>query len=407
MEIIYLIIIAILVFVILSLKFKWMEKLLGNETEIDDKPNEIEDKPKEIEDKPKEIEDKPKETKKIEPTTKLKIDVDLENVNVFQRNINKYIDYSIASDFPIVKLQEFCSMALKGGKRVRPVIILSILKSLMDKDIKNDKDIENDRDDPDYGIAAAISVEYIHCSSLILDDIMDGDEERRGNKCIHTVAGIDIAQLTSVALFSKSYQKICESFRKVYSYLESNNITPNYKTSLMMFDYIGDNVQKLGEGQLDDITIPTDIKGKDLDEIKKSAEYNKKIMDLISKKTSSLFEICFIYPYVLANSDKSTEEIEAGLKDMKEVARLFGLLFQISDDFEDVEQDLQRDGEYSIMNFAIYKGLSTAKEEYYKIEGQFRECAKKINVYTPEINEIVNYMNKRVELYYNYLNKKN
>lgn len=80
-----------------------------------------------------------------------------------------------------------------GGKRLRPIL------ALMGARIFND--------DPREAMGAACAVEYIHCSSLIFDDLpcMDDAAIRRGIPCVHKVYGEEVAWLAGIALLNQSY----------------------------------------------------------------------------------------------------------------------------------------------------------------------------------------------------------
>jgi len=80
-----------------------------------------------------------------------------------------------------------------GGKRLRPIL------ALMGARIFND--------DPRNAMGAACAVEYIHCSSLIFDDLpcMDDAAIRRGIPCVHKVYGEEVAWLAGIALLNQSY----------------------------------------------------------------------------------------------------------------------------------------------------------------------------------------------------------
>ncbi|MBY0372488.1 MAG: polyprenyl synthetase family protein [Bryobacteraceae bacterium] len=82
---------------------------------------------------------------------------------------------------------------LTGGKRMRPLLTLLAAKVLSG--------------DAAPAIPAACAVEYLHTSSLILDDLpaMDDADMRRGNPALHKAFGEDIALLTSIALLNQSY----------------------------------------------------------------------------------------------------------------------------------------------------------------------------------------------------------
>lgn len=80
-----------------------------------------------------------------------------------------------------------------GGKRLRPIL------ALMGARIFND--------DPRGAMGAACAVEYIHCSSLIFDDLpcMDDAAIRRGIPCVHKIYGEEVAWLAGIALLNQSY----------------------------------------------------------------------------------------------------------------------------------------------------------------------------------------------------------
>jgi geranylgeranyl pyrophosphate synthase len=80
-----------------------------------------------------------------------------------------------------------------GGKRLRPVLALMGARIF--------------KEDPREALAAACAVEYIHCSSLIFDDLpcMDDAAIRRGIPCVHKVYGEEVAWLAGIALLNQAY----------------------------------------------------------------------------------------------------------------------------------------------------------------------------------------------------------
>ena len=53
-------------------------------------------------------------------------------------------------------------------------------------------------------------VEYIHVASLIIDDIMDNDIERRSQLAVFVEFGFHKAQLIAIFLLFKSQEYLCE-----------------------------------------------------------------------------------------------------------------------------------------------------------------------------------------------------
>ncbi|MBI4020970.1 MAG: polyprenyl synthetase family protein [Candidatus Aenigmarchaeota archaeon] len=67
----------------------------------------------------------------------------------------------------------------RGGKRWRPALFLLLVEAL-GGDVNKVRDV-------------AILPELVHNGTLIIDDIEDGGEVRRGKPCLHKIYGIDIA----------------------------------------------------------------------------------------------------------------------------------------------------------------------------------------------------------------------
>lgn len=327
-----------------------------------------------------------KKTNKKKKLTKKKIVVDMKSYEKDKRVVDEYITSSIQNDITDKKMNSMCLQSVLDGKRARSVIMVSIYKHL-------------NKNLPDFVLDGASCIELIHCASLILDDIMDDDVERRDKPCIHTKYGVTMAQLVAMALVGLSFKKLCGSLKKLLDDPEKGDIT-NRSVSLIIFNTLAEKMQSLVIGQYFDIDLP-----KILQDVEKSNDDNKRldgiktnIEKMIMMKTGSLFELSFIWPYILTNSQKSDDQMLDDIEKMGKIANLFGMIFQISDDFEDVEQDMQK--EQSINNFVICVGKKEAKEYYDTIVEQFVNLTKKNKILTPEIVEILNYLGKRVDAYY-------
>ena len=85
-----------------------------------------------------------------------------------------------------------------GGKRLRPVLTLLGARIFGDR---------NHGDPDERVLRVACAVEFVHTSSLILDDMpcMDDADLRRGNPALHLVYGEDAALLAGIALLTKAY----------------------------------------------------------------------------------------------------------------------------------------------------------------------------------------------------------
>lgn len=76
--------------------------------------------------------------------------------------------------------------ALRGGKRIRPLIVLLCHDAL--------RQGESITDDP---LPAAVAVELLHTESIIHDDIMDEDKFRRGKEVFLAKYGLDASILSA------------------------------------------------------------------------------------------------------------------------------------------------------------------------------------------------------------------
>ena len=317
---------------------------------------------------------------------KFKHDVNMDTYLKNKNEIDLIIKKDIKTEFGNEKkMRKLIKYSLDDGKRVRGVIISAIFKQLSKQD-----------EIPDYVKEAILTMEYIHAASLIIDDMMDGDTDRRGKKCIHIKYGSTMAQLVALQLISLCYQKLCCSINLLNKQMKDSN----KNICLILNTHIANNLKSLSIGQYIDINIPNDISkiGKSI----KETVHHKQLLDvedLIHKKTSSLFMISFVWPWLLYHNSKTDEELDEDIKNISEIAKLFGLIFQIADDFEDEIQDYKKQGKNSVMNYVIYHGKETAKVKYYQFVDKFFTLSEKNNILTQEIREIISYLNSKVDHY--------
>lgn len=324
---------------------------------------------------------------KLNPEHQYEVKSDLSLIKKEQGVLQEYIKSNIGEHIKDKKLRDIILYALGDGKRVRPVIVMSIYRQLT-----------KTQELPQYVIDAALAIEYIHCASLVIDDIMDDDDERRGKPSVHIKYGLTMAQLVTVILCTTAMQNLFNCLRGL------NNVhsDTNKSIPLILGNLISTLLKDLGVGQYSDISMSQNLAelGNTIKDSVKMEKLKDSVEELIHKKTSSLFEFCFIMPWVLANYNKTDSEIETGIGNMRNIARHFGLIFQISDDFEDVEKDSKRDGKNSVMNYVINKGYYDAYKDYNKIVKRFNEMSIKENVLTDEIKQMVTYLNDKAKIYY-------
>ena len=98
-----------------------------------------------------------------------------------------------ADDVPDIARQAL-RHATSGGKRIRPTVTLLACESV-GGDVRRALD-------------AAVAIEFIHCASLVMDDVIDEDAIRRSHDCIHVEFGTDVAILAGMMLTTRALKLV-------------------------------------------------------------------------------------------------------------------------------------------------------------------------------------------------------
>ncbi|MFH0904067.1 MAG: polyprenyl synthetase family protein [Methanobacteriota archaeon] len=150
---------------------------------------------------------------------------------------------------------------------------------------------------------AAASIELIHSSSLVLDDVIDKSEKRRGSDTVHKKWGTDMALLTVQVLAALSLKLASRDPRLIRA--------------------IADSLLYMGEGEAMELVD--------------YARDKKSYIDLAFRKTGSLFgSAAEVGSLVGGGDDKETESLHG-------FGNHIGIAFQIRDDILDCissEEDL-------------------------------------------------------------------
>jgi geranylgeranyl diphosphate synthase type I len=182
-----------------------------------------------------------------------------------------------------------------GGKRLRP--LMSILSC------------EAVGGNPRNAIPYGIALELIHTFTLIHDDFMDNDEERRGRPAVHTLFGKDTAILAGDALFAKSFEIATKT-----------PVTDTIKT--LLIQNLAVMSREICEGQQIDMDFENrhDVSETDF-------------LEMIEKKTAKMFEYATYGGALIGGGNK----IEA--QALRQYGKDLGLAFQIWDDCLDLMGD--------------------------------------------------------------------
>jgi geranylgeranyl diphosphate synthase type II len=219
-----------------------------------------------------------------------------EKIKLWIKEIERYIDEKLPkkNEEPKILNEAIRYSVFSGGKRLRPLIVLCV-SEIFNIDFNK-------------VLPVACGIELIHNFSLIHDDLpsMDNDDFRRGMPTCHRKFGEGIAILAGDTLLTYGFKFIAESGK---------------------IEIIKDIADAIGsKGMAGGQTLDLIYKGKEID------ENEKKKIDYM--KTGKLFEICFKIPFYF----KKVKEKDK--KNIEKIAKDFGIAFQIRDDIEDKEGDI-------------------------------------------------------------------
>lgn len=174
----------------------------------------------------------------------------------------------------------------RGGKRMRPMLILLITKAFGRVG--------------DTSQNAAIGLELLHTASLVHDDVVDESSERRGQASVNAIYDNKVSVLVGDYILSTALLKISQ--------------TRNHT----IVDYLAELGRTLSNGEL------LQLSNIDNKEISEDVYY-----DVIKQKTAALFEACAA---IGALSAEASEEI---VEKAKKFGQDLGIAFQIRDDIFD------------------------------------------------------------------------
>lgn len=208
--------------------------------------------------------------------------------------VNKSIIDHMQSDVPMIP-QLAGYLIASGGKRIRPLLTLACTRLF---------DTATDRP---FGLAA--SVEFIHTATLLHDDVVDGSDERRGQKAANLVFGNQASVLVGDFLFSRAFQLMTAD------------------GSLEVLRILSDASAIIAQGEVKQLTTANNLETSMDDYI-----------EVVSAKTAALFAAaCEIGP-VIAGQDKQAQAALA------EYGMALGIAFQIIDDVLDYNAEQEKLG---------------------------------------------------------------
>lgn len=188
---------------------------------------------------------------------------------------------------------------MRGGKRLRPRLLLALAEVF--------------KLDYEQCLHFAYFVELIHNATLVLDDIEDNAELRRGKSSMHKGFGIDTAVNAGMLMHVLPLALLIQ-----------NTLSLTKNQEVRVWRVYGEELLNVGFGQAIDIhwhkTFPEDLT-------------RERYLEMCRLKTGSLMRMSLRIPCALAETDAATE------KRYLRFAESLGIAFQIQDDILDLTAD--------------------------------------------------------------------
>ena len=179
-----------------------------------------------------------------------------------------------------------------GGKRLRPAVLLLIGRAL------------GGGDSAHHELAATI--EFIHTATLLHDDVVDGSELRRGRPTSNAAFGNPASVLVGDFLYSRAFQMMVDV------------------GSLRVMRILADATNRIAEGEVLQLLNVHD-----------PSVTEQRYMQVVDRKTATLFEAAARIGAVLSGADAATEEACA------RYGSSLGKAFQIVDDVLDYSGNVE------------------------------------------------------------------
>jgi geranylgeranyl diphosphate synthase type I len=213
--------------------------------------------------------------------------------------VNDRLDAVIAGVDPEPLRDELDHVVSSGGKRVRP--ILTVLTC------------EATGGTPDDAIDFAAGIELVHNASLVVDDIIDRSELRRGTESAWAAFGHGDAVIASDGLLGEAFALFASDPRATRAVAEA--------------------LVELGEGESTELVD--------------APSSEEAYLVMARRKTGSLFRASAELGAIAADADAHTVE------SLGEYAERVGIAFQIRDDVLDATADAERLGKPAGQDAAV------------------------------------------------------
>jgi geranylgeranyl diphosphate synthase type I len=214
----------------------------------------------------------------------------MEYLNERRDRIETRLEAVLDRTEPAALREQVRHVTLSGGKRVRPMVTVLVCETL--------------GGDVDTAVEFAAGIELVHNASLVVDDIIDESELRRGTPAAWSAFGHGSAIVASDGLLGEAFAL--------------------FSTDERAMEAVSEAMVQLGEGEAMELA----------DRPVSEAEY----MELARRKTGALFRAAAELGAIAADADVYTVEA------FGQYAERVGVAFQMRDDVLDATADAEQLG---------------------------------------------------------------
>ena len=214
----------------------------------------------------------------------------MESLNRHRSRIEHRLEAVLDATEPAELRDQVRHVALSGGKRVRPTLTVLVCEAL--------------GGDRELAVEFAVGIELVHNASLVIDDIIDESDLRRGKPAAWTAFGHGPAIITSDGLLGEAFALFSADERAMQAVSEA--------------------MVQLGEGEASELVAKPSSE----------AEY----MGLARRKTGALFRAAAELGAIAADADPYTVEA------FGQYAERVGIAFQMRDDVLDATAEADQLG---------------------------------------------------------------
>lgn len=246
---------------------------------------------------------------------------------------------------------------MNGGKRIRPLILFSLLKDYGFKE--------------QLGYPCGCAIEMIHTYSLIHDDLpcMDDDDLRRGKPSCHKAYDEATAVLAGDALLTRAFQVVLES-----------QCSSEKKCALVskLAEYAGIDGMIYGQDLDMKAETLTDARFEDLQEIE-------------VYKTAKLLTLPMVCAAILADKEQD-------IPVLKEIGVHLGIQFQVQDDILDVTSSATAlgkstsDTQNNKLTAVSLLGLEESQNLVAKLDQQIQSLLNDLSTSTSSFQKILDFL---------------